>query len=78
LQLTQVFPEGFGADQRPFEYGASPGSGSRAIFSVMKRSVCGLGIFNLTGQHLIREKHGTNIQERAEIWFTKKNPPTWC
>jgi hypothetical protein len=71
LHYTQVFPQGFGADERPFEYGGSPGSGPRTVFSLMEGNIRGFGIFGFAGQVLIREKLGRNIQERAEVWFDK-------
>jgi hypothetical protein len=71
LHYTRVFPKGFGTDERPFEYGGSPGSGPRAVFSLTEGDIRGFGMFGFAGQVLIREKLGRNIQERAEVWFDK-------
>jgi hypothetical protein len=71
LLYARVFPQGFGADERPFVYGTSPGSGARVVFSLTEGDVHGFGIFGFAGQVLMREKRGANVEERAEVWFDK-------
>jgi hypothetical protein len=71
LQYTAVFPKGYGTDTRPFEYGAYPGAGPRAVFSVKDGKARGFGLFGFAGQVLLREKRGKTVEGRAEVWFNR-------
>jgi hypothetical protein len=69
LRSTQVYTQGYGADQRPFEYGAE--YGPRAEFSLVDGKPRGLGLFGFGEIPLPPEKFGKTVQERAEVWFKK-------
>jgi hypothetical protein len=71
VQLTSLFPEGYGRDSTPFETAEIGTSESTAEFVVENGKVVGFGLFGLVGQLTERERIQTTVKDRAEAWFDK-------
>lgn len=80
IQITYLFPEGYGKDKTPFEYGEEGENGGTIRFAVnrdedsmgiMVEEILGFGLFDTVGAVTDREKKGGSVEETAEVWFEK-------
>lgn len=65
-EVTKLFPDGYGRNRGPFAAGTT--IGGVAEFVVKDGKVIGVGI---EGGDTNGQRHGSTIQERADIWFDR-------
>jgi hypothetical protein len=69
---TTLFPEGFGENTTSFEVLQDAGPLARVEFVRGRHGrVEGFGLFGLAGMVLDRERRGSTLQEKAEVWFER-------
>jgi hypothetical protein len=71
VQLTSLFPEGYGRDNTPFETAEIGTLEAPAEFVVEDGKVIGFGVFGLVGQLTEQERTQTTVKGRADVWFDK-------
>lgn len=73
MQPTNLYPKGYGKDKTPFETaldGVNP-EGATVQFVVEGDEVIGFGLTSLIGEVTERERLGSTVEEKAEVWFRK-------
>jgi hypothetical protein len=72
INLSALFPRGYGANQTAFETSETGEGDAMVEFAVNEQGkVEGFGVFGMVGETTIRERKGGSVRERAEAWFTK-------
>lgn len=73
LEITSLFPQGYGADQSPFEQSRTGLGGILAEFAFDPETgkVSGFGVFGIIGDKTERWQNGGTIEERADVWFKR-------
>ena len=73
MQPTNLYPEGYGKDETPFETaldGVNP-EGATVQFVIERGEVTGFGLTGFVGEVTERERLGSTVEEKAEVWFRK-------
>lgn len=74
MDVTDLYPEGYGQDKTPFEsslLSLENPDGPAAQFVVDGGKVVGFGVFGTIGEETKRQRTGSTVEERAEVWFRR-------
>ncbi|KAJ7204677.1 beta-lactamase/transpeptidase-like protein [Mycena pura] len=70
VQLTNLYPDGYGADRTPFEDPASEDFVAKFVMN-SNGDVVGLGFFGVAQGTSWRSKRGGSVRDTADVWFDK-------
>jgi hypothetical protein len=74
VELTTIFPRGYGVDMSPFEIVAHDWLvNGEWQFNAGNGSLQGFGMYDLHDYTSDRHRRGLTVEDRAQVWFAKAN-----